>query len=231
MTIPAGDFTESLRQAIAESRAAGLDESVRELEKRTSVAYTTSSEYLGAVGEAITAFLRLSGRDLPPATVAKFRSCLAEVGKVWPKYRPTTFVMEERMNIKRWLLASGAVFVVILVLEFVIHGVLLQGIYQQTASVWRTQADMQRLMWIFWVGYLVFAPFFALIYAKGYEKGKPGLGQGFRFGLYVGAMLSVVHSYGWYVILPIPLVLSCYWFAAILVESIAAGIAAGLVYY
>jgi len=135
------------------------------------------------------------------------------------------------MNTKRWLLASVAVFVVILVLEFVIHGVLLQGVYQQTASVWRTQADMQRLMWIFWVGYLVFAPLFAFIYAKGYEKGKPGVGQGFRFGLYVGAMLSVVHSYGWYVILPIPLVLSCYWFAAILVEFIAAGIAAGLVYH
>ena len=135
------------------------------------------------------------------------------------------------MNTKRWLLASVAVFGVILVLEFLIHGVLLQGIYQQTASVWRSQAEMQRLMWIFWVGYLVFAPFFALIYAKGYEKGKPGLGQGFRFGLYMGAMLSVVHSYGWYVILPIPLVLACYWFAAIFVESIAAGIAAGLVYH
>jgi hypothetical protein len=64
------------------------------------------------------------------------------------------------MNTKRWLLASVAVLVVIMVLEFVIHGVLLQGVYQQTASVWRTQADMQRLMWIFWMGYLVFAPFF-----------------------------------------------------------------------
>ena len=139
--------------------------------------------------------------------------------------------MEERMNTKRWLLASVAVFVVIMVLEFVIHGVLLQGVYQQTASVWRTQVEMQNMMWILWVGYLVFAPFFALIYAKGYEKGKPGLGQGFRFGLYVGAMLSVMHGFGWYVILPIPLGLSFYWFVAILVEFIAAGIAAGLVYH
>ena len=104
------------------------------------------------------------------------------------------------MNTKRWLLASVAVFVVIMALEFVIHGVLLAGTYQQTASVWRPQAEMQRLMWIFWVGYLVFAPFFAFIYAKGYEKGKPGLGQGIRFGFYVGAMLSVMHSFGQYVV-------------------------------
>ncbi len=134
------------------------------------------------------------------------------------------------MNTKRWLLASGAVFFVILIMEFSIHGVLLSGIYQQTASVWRTQAEMQEIMWIMWIGYLVFAPFFVLIYAKGYERGKAGLGQGIRCGLYVGAMLSVMHSFGWYVILPIPLALSFYWFVAILVEFIAAGAAAGLVY-
>ena len=134
------------------------------------------------------------------------------------------------MNTKRWLLASVAVFVVIAVMEFFIHGVLLSDMYQQTASVWREETEMQRMMWILWVGYLVFAPFFALIYVKGYEKGKPGLGQGVRCGLYVGAMLSVMHSFGWYVILPIPLVLAFYWFLTILVEFIAAGVAAGLVY-
>jgi len=132
------------------------------------------------------------------------------------------------MNTKRWLLASAAVFVVIAVLEFFIHGVLLSDTYRQTASVWRP--EMQGLMWIFWVGHLVFAPFFALIYVKGYERGKSGLGQGFRCGLYVGAMLSVMYSFGWYVILPIPLVLAFYWFLAILVEFIAAGLAAGLIY-
>ncbi|MGH7272860.1 MAG: hypothetical protein ACREIQ_00150, partial [Nitrospiria bacterium] len=90
------------------------------------------------------------------------------------------------MNTRRWLLASVAVFVVIAVMQILIHEVLLSDMYQQTASVWRTEAEMQRIMWIFWIGYLVFAPFFTLIYVKGYEKGKPGLGQGFRCGLYVG---------------------------------------------
>jgi hypothetical protein len=135
------------------------------------------------------------------------------------------------MNTKRWLLASAAVLVVVAVLEFLIHGVLLSDLYRQTASVWRSEAEMQKMMWIFWVGMLVFAPFFALIYVKGYEKGKPGLGQGFRYGMYVGVMLSVMHSFGWYVILPIPLALAFYWLLGILVEFIAAGVAAGLVYH
>ena len=132
------------------------------------------------------------------------------------------------MNTKRWLLASVAALVVVAVLEFVIHGVLLSGIYRQTASIWRK--DMQQLMWIFWVGYLVFAPFFALIYVKGYEKGKPGLGQGLRFGFYVGAMLSVMASFGWYVLLPIPLALAFCWFLATLAVYVAAGAAVGSVY-
>jgi len=134
------------------------------------------------------------------------------------------------MNTKRWLLASLAVLVVIAVLEFVIHGIILSHLYRETASIWRPQQDMRQVVWLFWIGYLVFAPLFTLIYVKGYEKGKPGLGQGFRFGLYVGAMLSVMHSFGWYVILPIPLALAFYWFLAVLVEFVAAGVAAGWVY-
>ena len=134
------------------------------------------------------------------------------------------------MNTKRWLLASVAVFVVILALDFIIHGVLLHGVYRETASVWRSPADIQRLMWVFPLGYLIFAPIFTFIYVKGYEKGKPGPGQGFRFGLYLGAMLAVLNSFGWYALLPVPLALAYYWFFAILVEFVAAGVTAGLVY-
>src|SRR2546428_13641755 len=133
------------------------------------------------------------------------------------------------MNTKRWLLASVGVFVVIAVMESFIHGVLLSDMYRATASVWRAKPEMQQMMWIFWAGYLAFALFFALIYVKGYEKGKPGLGQGFRYGLYVGAMLSVMNGFAWYVILPIPLVLAFYWFLATLVEFIVVGIVAELV--
>ena len=84
-TVQAADFTQTLQQAIHESRAAGLD--VRDLEQTAGGVYTTSSEYLGEIGAAISRFLKSNGHRLPPATAAKFRGCLAEVGKVWPKYR------------------------------------------------------------------------------------------------------------------------------------------------
>ena len=82
------DFSETPREAIAESRAVGLDASVDEVEGKVFAAYTTLSEYLGEIGKAITSFLKQHDRALPSSTVAKFRHCLAEVGQVWPKYRP-----------------------------------------------------------------------------------------------------------------------------------------------
>ena len=134
------------------------------------------------------------------------------------------------MNVKRWLLASLAVLVVIAALDMFINAVLLSGLYHQTASVWRPAEEMQRMMWLFGLGYLVIAPFFTLIYTKGYEPAKPGLGQGLRYGLCMGLVLSVLSSLVWYTVLPIPGVLAFYWFLGGMAESIAAGAAAGLIY-
>jgi len=134
------------------------------------------------------------------------------------------------MKNKRCLLASLAVFVVIGVLEMVIHGGLLKGIYQQTASVWRPEAEMMKMMWIMWVGYLIMAPLFTYLFSKGVEEGKGMVGQGLRFGLLIGIFIGAPMSLGWYVVLPIPGILAFYWFAAGLVESLAAGLTVGLIY-
>lgn len=134
------------------------------------------------------------------------------------------------MNVKRWLYASAAAFVVLTVLEFVINGVLLVGIYRQTASIWRPEADMVALSWLFWLAYLVMAPVFTLIYSQGYESHKEGMGQGLRFGFYVGLLIAIPMSLIWYAVLPIPSSLAVYWAIAGMVEMIAMGITVGLIY-
>jgi hypothetical protein len=134
------------------------------------------------------------------------------------------------MKNKRCLLASLAVFVVIGVLEMVIHGKLLRGIYMQTASVWRPEGEMTRMMWMMWLGYLIMAPLFTYIFAKGVEEGRGMVGQGLRFGLLIGIFVGAPMSLGWYVVLPIPGILAFYWFLAGMVEMAAAGITVGLIY-
>jgi len=134
------------------------------------------------------------------------------------------------MKTKRFALASAAVFVVFAILEGIIHGVLLADIYQQTSSIWRPENDIQRNMLLMWLGYLIFAPAFVLIYSKGYEANKGGLPQGIRFGLITGMLLSASQSLGWYVVLPIPGVLAFWWFVTGMVEAVAAGAAVGVIY-
>lgn len=131
---------------------------------------------------------------------------------------------------KRYWFASAAVFVVVALSEMIIHGKLLQGIYVQTASVWRPEADMQKMMWMMWLGYLVSAPLFVYIFCKGVEEGKSRVGQGIRFGAVIGLFTSVSMSLGSYVVMPVPGILAFYWFAAGFVESVAAGLVTGLIY-
>jgi len=89
---------------------------------------------------------------------------------------------------------------------------------------------MKQMMWLFWISYLIFAPVFALIYVKGYEAGKGGVGQGLRFGAYMGLLTGVAMTLGWYVVLPIPAALAVYWAIAGFVEMVAAGVVVGLIY-
>ncbi len=134
------------------------------------------------------------------------------------------------MNIKSLALASLAAIVVFFGLDMVIHGILLEDIYKQTESVWRPKAELESMMWLMWLGYLVSAPLFVFFYSKGYESNKSRLGQGLRFGLYMGIFISFPMSFGWYVILPIPFTLALYWFLAGMVSTVSAGTVVGLIY-
>lgn len=134
------------------------------------------------------------------------------------------------MNTKRWLWASAAVLGIGFVMGFVVHQVLLADLYKQTASLWRPEADMNRMMWIMWIGSIIHALMFTFIYAKGIEKKKNKFDQGVRYGVYIFLLTCLPMSLSWYVILPIPGVLAVYWAVAGLVQSVASGAAVASIY-
>ncbi len=134
------------------------------------------------------------------------------------------------MNKKSLTITTAAVFVTFFALEFLIHGGLLAGIYKQTASVWRPEPEMKSLMPFMTAGQFLFSVFFAALFARGYEKGKPGAGQGLRYGLWIAFLFSPMNALAWYVILPIPGMLAVYWFLFGLAEMAVLGWVAGLAY-
>jgi hypothetical protein len=132
------------------------------------------------------------------------------------------------MNTKKYLIAVIVVFVVYSALAYVIHQVLLQNDYEVIQHVFRSFAELTRLMPLVYLGNLIFALAFCLIYAKGYEPGKNWGGQGLRFGLMVGTLLVPV-ALTQYVIYPVPGLLALKWilfgyFQVLVTALFAAGI-------
>src|SRR5256885_13591226 len=96
------------------------------------------------------------------------------------------------MNHKRGSLALICAFVLVFLFGFVWHGVLMKGMYNETASLWRTEGDFQDHFWILILGHAVIAFAFTGLYVSkiGLNSAATGLGYGIVLGiLYWGVEL------------------------------------------
>jgi hypothetical protein len=133
------------------------------------------------------------------------------------------------MNVKRWLIASIVAFVAFAIMEWILHSVILASAYMAKPEYWLPEVLMRQRVWSRYVGYLIYAGMLTLIYIKGYE-GKPGLGEGFRFGLYVGFFTAIPRFFVEYAVMPYPASISVSWLIAGLVESVILGLIVGALY-
>jgi len=111
------------------------------------------------------------------------------------------------MNIKRFIFASIAVFIIIQGIDWLVHGVLLSGWYAEIKGLWRP--GMMDLMWVMMFGSLFFSFMFVYIFTKGYE-GR-GISEGARYGLLIALLMYVSGMLGQYFMYPIPLGLALIW--------------------
>ena len=130
------------------------------------------------------------------------------------------------MNKKRFIIASIVIFVAILLLDMLEHGVVLMRAYEETTSLWRE--NMNTLMWIMWLGNIVFSFLFVFIFIKGYEN--KGIMEGIRFGIIIGLLMNVVGIFSQYVIYPLPLLMAVQWFVYGLIRFVIYGILTALIY-
>ena len=119
-----------------------------------------------------------------------------------------------------------AVFVTLEILDFLIHGVLLASVYTSLASLWRP--DMNSKMWIMWIVTFIGSFLFSFIFSKGYEN--KGIGEGLRYGFYIGVWMSTGFAYGTYAMIAIPYSLALQWFIYGVIEYMIAGAVLALVF-
>jgi hypothetical protein len=127
---------------------------------------------------------------------------------------------------KKVLLGCAAVFITVQILDFLFHGVLLASTYASLTSLWRP--DMESKMWIMYVVSLVGSFFFSFIFSKGYES--KGIGEGLRYGFYIGVWMSMGFAYGTYAMIAIPYSLALQWFIFGVIEYMIAGVVIALVF-
>ena len=131
------------------------------------------------------------------------------------------------MNVPRFITAFIAVFIVFGILEYVIHEILLAGLYEATAELWRPKAEQwDKPGWIAASGAL-FVGAFCLIFDQGYEA--RGLMEGVRYGALIAILLTGI-ILGFYVFMPIPLALIGYLTVTVFVESLIAGVGLAEIY-
>ncbi|RQV99026.1 MAG: DUF2177 family protein [Calditrichaeota bacterium] len=126
---------------------------------------------------------------------------------------------------RKLLLATLVVFIVWTVLDFVIHGLLLQSAYEGSMQLWRPMPEMKTgLMYLV---RLVAALVFVTIYVRliSPKNMKNGLYYGLLFGLGTGISMG----YGTYSVQPIPYIMALTWFLGTLVEAILGGVLTALI--
>ena len=126
---------------------------------------------------------------------------------------------------KRALIAMVAVFVAFSILDFIIHNLVLMDAYASTAVLWRPQEEMKFSLIYLSTG--IAAVVFVYVYARFF--GEKNLGNGLRYGFFIGLAWGVGMGYGTYAVMPLPYALALGWFLGTLVEFIVAGLLVGLI--
>ncbi len=122
--------------------------------------------------------------------------------------------------------ASVLVFGACSLLEYLEHAVLLGPIYATIQPLMRPSEETKTGLVI--LSYAVFAFFFVLIFSRWY-RGK-GLKEGVRFGVYITFFASFTYAYLAYATTPIPHLLALLRVLIGLIQNVAYGAIAALVF-
>ncbi|MEM7618192.1 MAG: hypothetical protein AAF244_02295 [Pseudomonadota bacterium] len=125
------------------------------------------------------------------------------------------------MNCKRYALSVIAGFIFVFVFEYMLHGNLLMGLYEQTSNLWRSTEEMEKYAPFMGLVQFLTVVILAFIFTCNFEN--KGVTEGARFGLLIGLLFGV-GMIGMYAYMPIPMALAVAWFIGTLIEMTALGI-------
>ncbi|MFC1475086.1 hypothetical protein ACFLQG_00425 [Candidatus Zixiibacteriota bacterium] len=125
------------------------------------------------------------------------------------------------MNTKKYVIGSIVVFVVMFILEYVLHDLILGGQYEATKEIYRTEEAMMQYFPAMILGYLMMSFGFCYIFIQGY-KGK-GCAEGIRYGLIIAFTFAIPSSLIYYTVFPMSGWMMLGYFIAFPIETMILG--------
>ncbi len=126
--------------------------------------------------------------------------------------------------IKQTAWAVIAVFITWSILDFLIHGVLLQQTYMDTASLWRPESEMKMGL----MSLVTFIIGICFVCTYSFLVAPKSLASGIKLGVIWGVAAGASMGFGSYCYMPIPVSLAWSWFFGALIEMTVAGVIVGL---
>ena len=133
------------------------------------------------------------------------------------------------MNTKSYAITSLVVFLYLFLINFLFHGLIMNSAYEPLlGSLLRAEGESGAFFVWMSVGYVVLGFLLCYVFVRGYE-GR-GIGEGVRFGLIVGALLSIPTRLIHYAVQPWPANIIISWIIGDLVIYIIAGVLMAMIY-
>jgi hypothetical protein len=107
---------------------------------------------------------------------------------------------------KRFWICGVIVSIAAMLLDFIVHGWLLQGDYNALVAdgLMRSPADAQHYMPYMLAAHLLIGFGLTWLYRKGIDSGRTAIGQGLRFGAAVAVMATIPGYLIYYAVQPLP---------------------------
>lgn len=124
----------------------------------------------------------------------------------------------------RFWMSVAAVWAVMVVTDWVFHGMWLMPWYQKTSQLWRPNQEMWQMMPFMWLGQAIFSWAFVWIYSKGVSKDNLWH-QAFRYALAILLLAKVPHQLEMWATVPYPGALVARWLLISIVQAFGASFA------
>jgi len=111
--------------------------------------------------------------------------------------------MGSKLDLRKWLLASAAVFVLFSILQYLVQQIFLMPTFPEMFPAAPATKEPGLVQLYVYLGRAIFSLMFVYVFTRGFE-GKAGVNEGIRYGFWIALMIQAPAVFAGLVVLNQP---------------------------